>query len=231
MSTRILHVTRHSGLSSEIAGIFRRFPCVYLETFDFNDGVNLDSESSGLNYNVNRRRAELVWETYRIFFQTFDMVLVSDTTPMARPFLEGDRWRKPIILYVCNRFDFSNQDIDFPLAQEEMVSSYFPDEDFYQLMREVTHRPNVRLVASNLFESWYAQHWRGIDWSHAEVIYPPGVGNQRPWKEEGEESELSADGTAFLLPPGVYALHNEEELEVNVKDIVLVPDRGVVGGT
>jgi hypothetical protein len=70
-------------------------------------------------------------------FQTFDAVLVSDVTAMARPFLEQPLFVKPLFIWVCNRFDFANQDHEFVLAHTDMLQyGYFPDAQYYARIRK-----------------------------------------------------------------------------------------------
>jgi hypothetical protein len=119
----------------ELQATLRFFPCMEVETFAFNDGINLEGEEAGLNSNVHAARADAVWDAHQAWFHTFDAVVpppppsiprrrgpitltsqppcmqvVSDTAPMARPFLQGGRWQRRLVLWVANRFDHSNQE-------------------------------------------------------------------------------------------------------------------------
>jgi len=244
---KVLHVTRHGGLEVEVRATLQHLCCVDAQTFAFNDGVNLDGEEAGLNYNVHARRAELAWEAHGDLFQMFDAILVSDVTAMARPFLQQHNFSKPLLIWVCNRFDFANQDHEFELAHEDMLQhGYFPDEAYYALMRKAARQTNVSLLMSNGFEAYYAEHWRGVDWSKAPILYPAGLGGRRcalnclssDCDDMSSEScpGMSSEATAQkgdLLAPGLYGGHTLEKLPRGdvVADTILVPDRGIVSGT
>ena len=74
--TRVLHVTLHPGLHVELHATLRFFPCMEVETFAFNDGVNTDGEEAGLNYNVHAARADMAWNAHKNWFDTFDIVVL-----------------------------------------------------------------------------------------------------------------------------------------------------------
>ena len=243
---RLLHVTRHGGLQMEVQATVRGLCCIDVETFAFNDGVNVAGEEAGLNYNVHRHRAQLAWDAYGAWLQTFDAVLVSDVTAMSRPFLEHG-FTKPLFIWVCNRFDFANQDHDFELAVTDMLQhGYFPDASYYTLMQEAAARPNVTLLQSNKFESHYAQHWRGIHWPAAALLYPAGLGGrpslfaaapltsitERVAEAAVEQSWQDEQGT-LLQTPGLYGSHSTETLPpaADLAQTVLIPDRGIVSGS
>ena len=243
---RLLHVTRHGGLQMEVQATVRGLCCIDVETFAFNDGVNVAGEEAGLNYNVHRHRAQLAWDAYGAWLQTFDAVLVSDVTAMSRPFLEHG-FTKPLFIWVCNRFDFANQDHDFELAVTDMLQhGYFPDASYYTLMQEAAARPNVTLLQSNKFESHYAQHWRGIHWPAAALLYPAGLGGRpslfaaapltsitkRVAEAAVEQSWQDEQGT-LLQTPGLYGSHSTETLPpaADLAQTVLIPDRGIVSGS
>ena len=226
---RLLHVSRHGGLQMEVLAMAQHLCCVEVQPFTFNDGSNVDDASEGLNYNVHKHRAKLVWQAYGAWFQTFDAVLVSDTTPMARPFLEFST--KPLFIWVCNRLDYANNagDPDFLLAHTDMMQhGFFPDEDYYALLRKAGTQSNVSIVLSNGFEGHYALHWRGVDWSNALTIYPAGLGNRPSLLKQGGAGE----GHSIQLP-GQYGGHTMEALPSDemLHQTVLVPDRGIMSST
>ena len=243
---RLLHVTRHGGLQMEVQATVRGLCCIDVETFAFNDGVNVAGEEAGLNYNVHRHRAQLAWDTYGAWLETFDAVLVSDVTAMSRPFLEHG-FTKPLFIWVCNRFDFANQDHDFELAVTDMLQhGYFPDASYYTLMQEAAARPNVTLLQSNKFESHYAQHWRGIHWPAAALLYPAGLGGRPSLfaaapltsitegvAEAAVEQSWQDEQRTLLQTPGLYGSHSTETLPpaADLAQTVLIPDRGIVSGS
>ena len=56
-------------------------------------------------YNIGHQRAETVWNRHKDYFDKFDVIVTSDTAPLSRIFLQNG-WRKPLIIWVCNRFDY-----------------------------------------------------------------------------------------------------------------------------
>jgi hypothetical protein len=222
---KLLHVTRHAGLQMEVQATVRHLCCIDVQTFAFDDGVNLDGEEAGLNYNVHSARAQAAWDAHGQWFQTFDAVLVSDVTAMARPFLQQPLFTKPLFLWVCNRFDFANQDHEFVLAHTDMLQhGYFPDAQYYPLMQAAASTPNVSILLSNGFEGHYALHWRGVDWSSAPLLYPAGLGGRpslracsaganglgdvTPERGPGEDEEREEE--QLLQVPGLYGGHSLE---------------------
>ena len=61
---KLLHVTRHAGLQMEVQATVRHLCCIDVQTFAFDDGVNLDGEEAGLNYNVHPHRARAAWDAH-----------------------------------------------------------------------------------------------------------------------------------------------------------------------
>ena len=218
---KLLHVTRHAGLQMEVQAIVRHLCCIDVHTFAFDDGVNLGGEEAGLNYNVHGARAKAAWDAHGQWFQTFDAVLVSDVTAMARPFLEQPLFTKPLFIWVCNRFDFANQDHEFVLAHTDMLQhGYFPDAQYYSLMQKAASTPNVSILLSNGFEGHYALHWRGVDWSSASLLYPAGLGGRPSLRASSSGATLPGDVTPeggpgggeeqLLQVPGLYGGHSLE---------------------
>ena len=245
---RLLHITRHGGLQMEVQATVRGLCCIDVETFAFNDGVNVAGEEAGLNYNVHRHRAHLAWDAYGAWFETFDAVLVSDVTAMSRPFLEHG-FSKPLFIWVCNRFDFANQDpeIEQLVTTDMLQHGYFPDASYYTLMQEAAARPNVTLLQSNKFESHYAQHWRGINWPAAALLYPAGLGGRPSLFAAAPSTSITRRGAepavaqswswqdekgTLVQTPGLYGFHSTETLPpaADLAQTVLIPDRGIVGG-
>ena len=215
---KLLHVTRHAGLKMEVQAMVRHLCCIDVETFPFNDGINIDGEEAGLNFHVNPHRSQVAWNKYGAWFEKFDAVLVSDVTAMARPFLV--QFRKPLFIWVFNRFDFALNDPELYVAHTDMLAhGYFPDEQYYTLMRKATTMPNVSILLSNAFEAHYALHWRHVDWSNTPILYPVGLGG-RPSLFNKISTVTIEKGTLapsvqhdqLLQAPGLYGGHTSETL-------------------
>lgn len=114
-------------------------------------------------YNVGPRRAKRVWDKHKDFFNQFDVIITSDTVPLSRIFLQNG-WTKPLIIWVCSRFDY---------AHARGGEDGFPDMAYYQLIRNATTMPNVRIVSYTPYERVYAQR-NGIEFPDV-CIKPIGI--------------------------------------------------------
>ena len=130
-----LHITFHSGCANVIRQVF---PDVVTKL--------VTSGKDGYYYNMTPPRSEQVWEKEKDYFNSFDTIIVSDTIPLARPLL--DNYDGNIILYISNRFDYGD-------TKDPEV---FPDEDYYNEMSK--SRLNVKVIANNYFDKWYAEERR-----------------------------------------------------------------------
>lgn len=172
---KLLHVTRHAGLKMEVEATMRHVCCVDVQTFAFNDGVNVDDEEASLNYNVHCRRAQPSLPGTHTAPGCRPSMPCYDVTAMARPFLQQPLFAKLLFIRLCNRFDFANQDHEFDLAHSDIMQhGYFPDHGYHSLMHADATKANVTILLSNRFEGHYALHWRGVDWPNAALLYPAG---------------------------------------------------------
>lgn len=98
--------------------------------------------------NITHAVANYIWEKNKAIFDTFDVIITSDTAPLSRIFLQNN-WQKPLIVWICNRFDYADV--------ETAKMSRFPDREYYSIMREASQKPNVFLVGNTEFEKAYAE--------------------------------------------------------------------------
>ena len=152
---KVLHICFHDGCIEELAGVAK--PC-NLQITSWNIAklppyfFDPTTEGGHSLYNIDHQRAASIYEKHRDFFNQFDAIFVSDTTALARIFLQN-QWKKPLIIWVPNRFDFN---ISPPPERP------FPDPEYYQLLNEAKKRENVIVLASNPFEFFYARE-RNVD--------------------------------------------------------------------
>ena len=151
---KILHLTFHKGCAKEIEGIAQELN-VELKTW-FIPALaekDLDGETTGnAIYNLGHERAEKIWKRHRHTFEQFDLIITSDTAPLSRIFLQNG-WEKPLVIWICNRFDYCDQ---------ASLDCDFPDDEFYELFREATQKQNVAIVAYTPFEHYYTKS-KGVD--------------------------------------------------------------------
>ena len=95
---------------------------------------------------MTKDRATEAWEEHKDFYNTFDVIITSDTAPLSRIFLQNG-FKGKIIVYICNRFDYGDS-LD--------ILNPFPDKEYYELMKWSATEKNVWIVANNIFESVYA---------------------------------------------------------------------------
>jgi hypothetical protein len=192
-SLKILHLSFHRGCINEIEAIGKELSLDITHWFllDKPPGF-LDGKTSGAAiYNVGHERAADIWKKHQEFFDSFDVILTSDTAPLARIFLQNG-WKKPLLIWICNRFDYYDA---------ASLDCDFPDKEYYQLFRKATKMPNVVMIGYTAFEHHYAS-CKGVD-TGGYTITPCGAFIQEK-RESGLPEGLNKAET-FFLPP----YHNE----------------------
>lgn len=146
-ATKVLHLSFHQGCIKDFEYVAQQlgFELTSLTPHNF---LLSDGKTKGnAVYNISHERAAHVWNTYKDFFDQFDVIITSDTAPLSRIFLQGG-WKKPLIVWICNRFDYCDR---------ETFDGSFPDKEYYELFNDGFKKPNVRIVAYTPFEHYYAQ--------------------------------------------------------------------------
>ena len=193
---KILHVSFHRGCLNEIEYIARMLghEITSLMVQDFQpkafDGCSQGNEL----YNMSHNRAENTWKLHQDYFKQFDAIITSDTAPLSRIFLQNG-WDKPLIIWVCNRFDYRHGN-----AQD------FPDQEYYNLFAQATRLPHVRVISYCPFETFFMRS-KGIQ-IHNKVIKPcasPHVTTSSIIPSHVKKEET------FFLPP----YHNETACNVS----------------
>lgn len=148
-SLRILHLTFHKGCAREIEDVAASLS-LEVETWFIPDLPREMWDGETLNrcslYNMGHARAERIWKQLESRFDQFDLILTSDTAPLARIFLQNG-WKKPLIIWICNRFDY---------VDRASLDCDFPDPEFYELFQRACHQDHVRVVAYTPFEHHHA---------------------------------------------------------------------------
>jgi hypothetical protein len=140
-------------------------------------------------YNVSHRRAERVWKLHNDFFNLFDVIITSDTAPLSRIFLQNG-WQKPLIIWICNRFDYTHGN-----GGEDR----FPEPEYYELFRKAATMNNVRIVSYTPFEYEYARR-KGINIG-TRTIKPIGK-KEQPFdvSQSSIPSTIKKEETLFVFP-------------------------------
>lgn len=193
---KILHLTFHRGCEKDLNAVAERLGIDITSIFIQDKPTKwLDGETSGNGiYNLTHDRAQKIWKKHKDFFNSFDMVITSDTAPLARIFLQNG-WKKPLIIWVCNRFDYYDR---------ASLDGDFPDNEFYDLFKKATKMHNVRIVSYTPFERYYAS-MRGVQFGDM-VIRPAGI--MRPYTLESAVPLSVNKSETFFIPPYL----NDEKL-------------------
>lgn len=146
---RILHVTHHEGCKIAIDYVCNKL------------GYYIETQKANWNYNMSRNLAISIWEQNKEYYNSFDCIITSDTSSLSRIFLQN-KFSKKLIIWVCNRFDYADQ---------ETNNCGFPDLEFYELFKNSKNNPNVHIRSYTKFEHEYALKYRGISWDD-DVIRP-----------------------------------------------------------
>lgn len=158
---RILHLSFHTGCHNDITYLVSelnkdRNDKIKLSFMEFNDGTKG-------KYNVGHERAEKYYNKHLEYFNTFNVIITSDTAPISRVFLQNN-WDKKLIIWINNRFDY---------CDEATNDCNFPDKEYYDLFKDTVNKENVKIIGYTAFENFYCKNIRNIDIGN-KVIKPIG---------------------------------------------------------
>lgn len=142
-----LHLTSHVGTIKHIQNVFRF--------------LNIESQlitqsSVHTDYYMNQTTADEVWKHYADKLNNFKFIIFTDTSMVARPFLQNIQQHKCIlIVYITNRFDWG-------IWRNS-------DESYYQLYSEMSNHDQVIFCADNGYDQYYAEQ-RNIHFLHDSPI-------------------------------------------------------------
>lgn len=194
---KVLHVTLHDGCKKEFEEVAKELGIEVTSWFvqelehrtkykGFWEGSFTGNEI----YNVGPRRAKRVWDRHKDFFNEFDVVITSDTAPLSRIFLQNG-WQKPLIIWVCNRFDY---------AHGSGGEDRFPDRAYYDLIRKTADMENVRVISYTPYEHVYAQR-KGVNWGEPHTIKPIGIPEKHIENlKSGVPDSINQSETLFVFP-------------------------------
>ncbi len=192
---KVLHISFHNGCQNDIQYVCDKLN-IDLYYMEFDDGVT----KSNAKYNVGHKRAQDCWNKYSEYFNSFDVVITSDTAPISRVFLQNN-FQKKLIIWVCNRFDYSDM---------ASLDCDFPDEEYYNLIREAKNRPNTVIAGYTQFENYYAKHIKNVD--IGDLIIKP-LGGISNIYNNFIESDVLDKSEKFLVP----TYNNDKLFEVSEK--------------
>ncbi len=185
----VLHISFHEGCINEINFIAQQLQFSVTSLFIHDLAPKeFDGQSYGAAlYNIGHTRALDIWNKHKTYFNQFDAVITSDTAPLARIFLQNN-FSKPLIIWVCNRFDY---------ADTSSLDCNFPDEEYYQLLRNAYHKNTVFSIPYTAFESVYAAG-KNVFFNNEE-IQPIGTFNVQ---DKTSSIPVNIDKSkTFFIPP------------------------------
>lgn len=145
---KVLHISFHQGCINDFKEVGRKLNLDLTSWYIHDSPEHFeDRNAGGAMYNITADRAQRVWHKHKDYFNQFDAIVTSDTAPLSRIFLQND-WKKPLIIWVCNRFDYADGHQD---------GVYFPDGEYYRLFNQATQNPLVTVIPYTAYESVYAR--------------------------------------------------------------------------
>lgn len=189
---KILHLSFHKGCINDFEHAAQASGVQVTSWFIVENREALqrfDDQSSGnAIYNIGHERAARIWKKHKNYFDSFDAIIVSDTAPLSRIFLQNG-WKKPLIIWICNRFDYydgASLDCDFP------------DQEYYDLFAKAITQSNVRIISYTPYEYHYARK-KGIHMGDF-TIKPLGLPCQTASFISSIPASLSKSDTLFIPP-------------------------------
>lgn len=154
---KVLHLSFHKGCIREFDSVAKHLSLDVDSWYipDLPDQFFDGMVRGNALYNVTHERAQRIWNKHKRVFESFDVVVVSDTAPLSRIFLQNG-WTKPLVIWVCNRFDY---------ADNKTKDGDFPDLEYYELFRKATMQDNIFVIPYSEFDRYYARK-KGIEINH-----------------------------------------------------------------
>jgi hypothetical protein len=146
----VLYISSHEGTSMDLGYVFEELQVPHKWV------------KPKLPYLVTKELAKADWEKNGIHYcALFDFIIVGDTVPRARGFIENRCKDSQIILQATQRFD------------QGMVKAQ--RAEWIDLLRQASQEmTNVRVIENNPYESWYMKYVRNAMFFNATMIRPSG---------------------------------------------------------
>lgn len=141
--TKILHISHHQGCIDNLQAVCKQLGCNF----------ELTTQNADWDYNMYPELADKLWQEYKLFYESFDVIITSDTAPLSRIFLQNN-FKGKLIIWVCNRFDYADME----------TSEGFPDRNYYLLFQQATQKSNIKICSYTKFEHEYAEKYHTINW-------------------------------------------------------------------
>ena len=192
---KVLHISFHKGCQNDIEYVAKKLGWD-LSFMEYDDGISIGNDK----YNVTKEKALSAWKKYKNFYDQHDIIITSDTTPISRVFLQND-WGKKLIIWICNRIDYSHQ-----------PSVEFPDGEYYELIKNAKSNPNVIIIGYTLFENYYANNIKNLQIG-SDCIKP--IGQIEETYKNFISTKINNKEKTFFIGP-----YHNDNIMINLKDKV-----------
>jgi hypothetical protein len=149
--SKVLHISYHLGCFSDQQYILNKL------------GMHIDNFSAAAigSHTITHEIADNFWKQNKDKINSYDYVLISDTSALSRIILQNiQEFKSKLVIWICNRFDYA----------------MWNEHEFYKLFNAHRFHPQVKFVAYTLWEKIWCLK-RGIDIMHCPVITPLGKSN------------------------------------------------------
>lgn len=185
---KVLHLTYHYGCASDLNYVFKTL------------GHDITFfEATCWPYKITEDVARGIWNEKRDWFQSFDMIVTSDTVALSMIFLLHMEELKPrLVIWICNRFNIFMEDCP----------------NFVELLRENKNKATI-IPYIEYERTWCSRY--GLDIEH-EVINPLGMHTEkylcsesvmhRIFRTLNRSNQTRPDSETFFIPD----YHNNQRL-------------------
>ncbi len=186
---KVLHISFHQGCINDYKEVAQELSLDLTSWYVLSaelPRIHFDGVSKGNDvYNVTHERAKRVWDKHKDYFEQFDVIVTSDTAPLSRIFLQNG-WQKPLIIWVCNRFDYCH--------------SGGLGSEYYSLIKKASEQKNVKIISYTPYEHHYAAA-KGINFG-TRTIKPLGCLAKELTTDfcSSIPPEINKTETAFIYP-------------------------------
>lgn len=184
----ILHITHHDGCRLNLNFISKSL------------GLNIKTQVANWNYNIGEFRAKEIWEQYKDYYNSFDLIITSDTAPLSRIFLHNNYSGK-LIIWIANRFDYVDQTTN---------DCNFPDKNYYKIFQKAENNPNVKIISYTKFEYEYAAKYRKVK-LNSNIIKPCAFDSENTTNSAFPANVVKNE--VFFIPP-----YHNDTLLLNLKE-------------
>jgi hypothetical protein len=177
---KVFHISFHLGCIRSMNGLLR----------DLGHSVDFLYARPEIPYSITESVADRLWETHKDTWNTYDLIITSDTVALSYIFLKHKEQLKPkLLIWICNRFSY---------AMEE-------NNEFYELLKEVSsgtkYIDRIKLVPYTEYERIYCGEHN--IWIREPVLLPYGnvIGTQEFNGQVGNESSKVQIDTSGVTKP------------------------------